>query len=93
MRIAAKRMLIWALILSLCGAAYAQGAGAGGRTGGGNAAGQGGTGMGIPNTSGATGTPSGASGANTNGTMSDPAQKNMQKRQKKAGIGSPAAGV
>ncbi len=33
----------------------------------------------LPNTSGATGTPSGASGANTMGTMSYPTQKNVQK--------------
>jgi hypothetical protein len=92
MRVAAKRMLIGALILSLSGAAYAQGAGAGGATGGGNAAGQGGTGMGTPNTSGATGTPSGASGANTMGTTSDPTQKNMQKKQKKGAMDSPASG-
>ncbi|TXC88486.1 hypothetical protein [Paraburkholderia azotifigens] len=92
MRVATKRMLIGALILSLSGAAYAQGAGAGGGTGGGNAAGQGGTGMGTPNTSGATGTPFGASGANTMGTMSDPTQKNMQKKQNKGAMDSPASG-
>ncbi|MFP3558065.1 hypothetical protein SB861_46490 [Paraburkholderia sp. SIMBA_049] len=91
MRVAAKRMLIGALILSLSGAAYAQGAGAGGGTGGGNAAGQGGTGMGTPNASGTTAAPSAASsGANTMGTMPDATQKSMQK--KKGAMDSPASG-
>jgi len=87
MRVAARSMLIGALILSLSGAAYAQGAGAGGGTGGGNATGQGGTGMGTPNVSGTTAAPS---GANTMGAMPDATQKSMQK--KKGAMDSPASG-
>lgn len=90
MRVAARSMLIGALILSLSGAAFAQGGGAGGGTGGGNATSQGGTGMGTPNASGTTAAPSGASGANTMGTMPDATQKNMQK--KKGAMDSPASG-
>jgi hypothetical protein len=95
MRVAAKRGLIGALILSLSGAAYAQGAGGGGTSGGtagGNAAGQGGTGMGTPNASGTTGTVSGASGANTTEAMPDTTQKNVKKKQKKGAMDSPASG-
>jgi hypothetical protein len=76
------------VVLSLSGATYAQGAGGG--TGGGNATGQGGTGMGNPNSSGTTAAPSGASGANTMGTMPDATQKSMQK--KKGAMDSPASG-
>jgi hypothetical protein len=83
-------MLIGALILSLSGAAFAQGGGAGGGTGGGNATGQGGTGMGTPNASGTTAAPSGAAGANTMGTMPDATQKSMQK--KKGAMDSPRLG-
>ncbi|AUT66831.1 hypothetical protein C2L65_43205 [Paraburkholderia terrae] len=90
MRVAARSMLIGALILSLSGAAFAQGGGAGGGTGGGNATGQGGTGMGTPNASGTTAAPSGASGANTMGAMPDATQKSMQK--KKGAMDSPASG-
>jgi hypothetical protein len=83
-------MLIGALILSLSGAAFAQGAGAGGGTGGGNATGQGGTGMANPNASGTTAAPSGASGAYKMGTMPDATQKSMQK--KNGSMDSPASG-
>ncbi|MFM0259768.1 hypothetical protein [Paraburkholderia sediminicola] len=90
MRIAAKGLLLSAFILSLSGAAYAQGAGTSG--GGGAGAGQGGTGMGTPNASGTTESPSGASGANTMGKSGDMSQKQMKpKTQKKGGMDAPAS--
>jgi hypothetical protein len=90
MRVATKGLLLSAFILSLSGAAYAQGAGTGG--GGGGGAGQGGTGMGTPNASGTTESPSGASGANTMGKSSDMSQKQTNpKMQKKGGMDAPAS--
>ncbi len=90
MRIAARGCLFTALVLSLSGAVYAQGAGGGG---GGAGAGQGGTGMGTPNAKGATESPSGASGANTMGQSGDMSQKQMKpKTQKKGGMDAPASG-
>jgi hypothetical protein len=86
MRVAARGTLVGVLILSLSGAAFAQAAGAGGGTGGGNATGQRETGMGTPNSSGATAAPSGASGPNAMGTMPDAIQK------KKGATNSPASG-
>ncbi|MBB5443138.1 hypothetical protein OKW40_003385 [Paraburkholderia sp. RAU6.4a] len=62
-------------------AAYAQGAGTGG--GGGAGAGQGGTGMGTPKASGATKSPSGASGANTMGKSGDMSQKQTKPKMQK----------
>src|SRR5712692_5151717 len=92
MRNATNGTLVAALIVSLSGAAYAQGAGAGGGgggTAGGNEAGQGGTRMGTPNAAGTTDTMSGASGANTMGTSPSSSQK-MQK-QKSGEMESPAS--
>ncbi|MEZ0606075.1 hypothetical protein ACAX43_28655 [Paraburkholderia sp. IW21] len=90
MRAATKGFLLSAFILSLSGAAYAQGAGTSG--GGGAGAGQGGTGMGTPNANGATESPSGASGANTMGKSGDMSQKQMKpKMQKKGGMAAPAS--
>jgi len=89
MRGATKGFLLSAFILSLSGAAYAQGAGT---SGGGAGAGQGGTGMGTPNASGTTESPSGASGANTMGKSGDMSQKQMNpKLQKKGGMDAPAS--
>lgn len=85
MRVTEKGLLVSALILSLSGVAYAQGAGGGAGTGGGggtaggNGAGQGGAGMGTPNANGVTGSPSGASGSSTMGTTSDDSKKPMKK--------------
>lgn len=93
MRAWIKGGLVWALILSVSGAAYAQGAGGGagtggaGSTAGGNGAGRGGTGMGTPNGGGATGSPSGTSGSSTMGTTSSSSQKQM----KKGAMDSPAS--
>ncbi|MDH6149494.1 MULTISPECIES: hypothetical protein [Paraburkholderia] len=91
MRVAAKGILLASvLMLSLSGAVCAQGAGTGG--GGGAGAGQGGTGMGTPNASGATESPSGASGANTMGKSGEMSQKQMKpKMQKKGGMNAPAS--
>ena len=90
MRIGAKGLLLSAFILSLSGAAYAQGAGTSG--GGGAGAGQGGTGMGTPKASGTTESPSGASGANTMGKSGDMSQKQMKpKTKKKGGMDAPAS--
>lgn len=90
MRVAAKGLLLSAFILSLSGAAYAQGAGTSG--GGGAGAGQGGAGMGTPNASGTTGSPSGASGANTMGKPGDMSQRQMKpKMQNKGGMNAPAS--
>jgi hypothetical protein len=80
MRNAINGTLVAALIVSLSGAAYAQGAGAGGGGGvaGGNKAGQGGTRMGTRNAAGSTDTMSGAPGVNM-GTSPSGSQK-MQKQ-------------
>ncbi len=87
MRVATKGILLSAFVVSLSGAANAQGAGT---SGGG--AGQGGTGMGTPNANGATESPSGASGANTMGKSGDMSQKQMKpKMQKKGGMDTPAS--
>src|ERR1700735_2958893 len=75
-----RGLLVSALILSMPGAVYAQGRGAGGGTAGGNGAGQGGTGMGTPNAGGTTGSGAGASGSNTLGNPSRTPQKQMQER-------------
>ncbi|MEW9585239.1 hypothetical protein [Paraburkholderia sp. DGU8] len=89
MRVATKALLLLAFILSLPGAAYAQGAGTSG--GGGAGAGQGGTGMGTPNANGPTASPSGASGANTMGKSGDMSQQQTKpKAQKKGGMDAPA---
>ena len=96
MRASTQGLLVSALILSLSGGAYGQGAGGraggggtggGGGTAGGNGAGQGGTGMETPNASGVTGSPSGASGSSTMRTTSD----SSQKQTKKGGKDSPAS--
>ncbi|WOD17063.1 hypothetical protein [Paraburkholderia kirstenboschensis] len=85
-----KGLLLSVFILGLSSAAYAQGAGTGG--GGGAGGGQGGTGMGTPNASGATASPSGASGANTMGKSGDMSQKQTKpKMQKKGGMDAPAS--
>lgn len=64
-----------------------------GTSGGAAGAGQGGTGMGTPNASGATESPSGASGANTMSKSGDISQKQMKpKIQKKGGMEAPASG-
>ncbi|MGF6610547.1 hypothetical protein OKW45_005469 [Paraburkholderia sp. WSM4175] len=91
MRVATKGILLAsAFMLSLSGAVCAQGAGTGG--GGGAGAGQGGTGMGTPNASGATESPSGASGANTMGKSGEMSQKQMKpKMEKKGGMSAPAS--
>ncbi|MFM0632376.1 hypothetical protein [Paraburkholderia xenovorans] len=90
MRVAAKGLVLSAFVLSLSGAAYAQGAGTSG--GGGAGAGQGGTGMGTPNSTGTTESPSGASGANTMGKSADMSQKQMKsKTEKKGGMDAPAS--
>ncbi|MBB5503190.1 hypothetical protein [Paraburkholderia sp. MM5384-R2] len=90
MRVATKGILLAsAFMLSLFGAVCAQGAGTGG--GGGAGAGQGGTGMGTPNASGATESPSGASGANTMGKSGEMPQKQKPKMQKKGGMNAPAS--
>jgi hypothetical protein len=90
MRVAPKGLLLSAFILSLSGAAYAQGAGTSGGRGAG--AGQGGAGMGTPNANGTTESPSGASGANTMGKPGDMSQKQIKpKMQKKGGMDAPAS--
>lgn len=90
MQVATKGLLLSGLVLVLSGTAFAQGAGTSG--GGGAGAGQGGTGMGTPNASGATESPSGASGANTMGKSGDMLQKQMKpKIQKKGGMEVPAS--
>jgi hypothetical protein len=90
MRVATKGLLFSGLVLILSGTAFAQGAGT---SGGAAGAGQGGTGMGTPNASGATESPSGASGANTMSKSGDISQKQMKpKIQKKGGMEAPASG-
>ncbi|QIE29841.1 hypothetical protein SBC1_75990 (plasmid) [Caballeronia sp. SBC1] len=82
MRVATKGLLVSALILALCDAVYAQGAGSAGTggaggTAGGNGAGQGGTGITTPNGSGTTGSTSTTSRPSTTGTSSGGAQPKM----------------
>jgi hypothetical protein len=83
MRAAIQGILTSAVVMSLSGAVFAQGAGGGGGgggTAGGAGAGQGGTGMSTPNSNGVTGSTSGASGSSTIRKSSDMSQKKMQKK-------------
>src|ERR1700674_4902524 len=89
MRATTKGIVLSVLVMSLSGAAYAQGAGAGG-TGGAAGGGKGGAGMGTPNASGTTASPSAASGANTMGKSGDASQN--QEKPKKEGMKPPASG-
>ena len=95
MRASTRGLLVSALILSLTGAVYAQGGGAaggggaGGGTAGGGGAGKGGAGMGTPNAGGVTGSTSGASGSST---MDSPANTSQKQMQKKGGMDAPASG-
>ena len=89
MRASTKESLASAFVLTLSGAAYAQGAGgAGGGTAGGNGAGQGGNGIETPNGSGITGSTPGVSGSSAMGTTSGNSQKQMDKGE----MDSPASG-
>ncbi|MDR6393019.1 hypothetical protein J2803_005659 [Paraburkholderia phenoliruptrix] len=91
MRVATRGCLFFAIVLSLSGAVYAQGAGAAGG-GGGAGSGQGGTGMGTPNANGTTESTSGASGANTMGKSGDMSQKQMKPKTQNKGMDAPASG-
>lgn len=75
MQIATRRILITALIFGISGTVYAQGG-----SGGGAAAGQGGTGMSKPSTDGSTDTVSGASGSNSMAPSSGTSHKKMHKK-------------
>jgi hypothetical protein len=88
MRASMKGILFSVLVMSLSGAAFAQGAGAGG--GRDAAAGHGGTGMETPNGSGTTESTSGASGANTTGKSGGMSHKHV--KQKKAGAAPASEG-